>query len=218
MRLEVRRRQPKKVIYREEVRDEAGNVVSPEASYTLGTEWKGANITGYSGVWSDRIYGMFARLAGVRDYYEGGSRQIIEERGFPDDACEDTIREYCSRVISDEEYKDREEKHWDMDDVVSETDAEKYLNNYGCKEILVENNWGGKDGKVTTRYVSGPDWHTPSWCTTEEMERCIEDLFHDKDKDEWNGDYLEWVALLGAMKGYERTGEFECRAVFWFDN
>ncbi len=42
-----------------------------------------------------------------------------------------------------------------------------------------------------------------------------------KEKDEngnCNGDYIEWVALLNTMKGYELSGEYECRAVFWFDN
>ena len=32
------------------------------------------------------------------------------------------------------------------------------------------------------------------------------------------GDYIEWAALIGAMKGYEASGEFETRAVYWFDN
>ena len=66
------------------------------------------------------------------------------------------------------------------------------------------------------KYVSDPDWHTPSWCTTAEMEECINRVFRNEDG-EFYGDCSEWLALLGAMKGYEADGG-ECRAVFWFDN
>lgn len=51
------------------------------------------------------------------------------------------------------------------------------------------------------------------------MEDCINQVFKDENGN-WKstGEPYEWLALLGAMKGYEATGEYECRAVFWFDN
>ena len=45
-----------------------------------------------------------------------------------------------------------------------------------------------------------------------------EDCYKQVFKDSWEGDYIEWAALIGAMKGYEASGEFETRAVYWFDN
>lgn len=48
------------------------------------------------------------------------------------------------------------------------------------------------------------------------MEDCINKIFRNEDGT-YKEDYTEWLALLGAMKGYEMDGS-ECRAVFWFDN
>ena len=61
-----------------------------------------------------------------------------------------------------------------------------------------------------------PTNQAPSWCTTSEMEDCINRIFKNEDGG-YKGDYTEWLALLSAMKGYEADGS-ECRAVFWFDN
>ena len=46
---------------------------------------------------------------------------------------------------------------------------------------------------------------------------CSYETFYNEEQG-WHGDYEEWVALVGAMKGYEISGEYEVRAVFWFDN
>ena len=48
------------------------------------------------------------------------------------------------------------------------------------------------------------------------MEDCINKIFRNEDGT-YKEDYTEWLALLGAMKGYEMDGS-ECRAVFLFDN
>ena len=65
-------------------------------------------------------------------------------------------------------------------------------------------------------FVTHPDWHSPNWCTAQEMEQCVTQLFF-RDG-EWIGDYFEWKILSDVMKLYEESGEYECRAVFWFDN
>lgn len=180
LRLERRRKEPK--VYNK--------------FYTQGTEWRPCYIFGYDKTWTDRIYGMFAALADVRNYHEV---EHLPLRGFPGDACDDTKCAYTYYVMKDAEYKDQD---W----AVSQSDAEKWVED-GSSEWMVV---GG------VKRVIGPDWHSPNWCTTQEMEDCMNKIFHG-DK-EWQGDYEEWIALLGAMKGYESTGEFECRAVFWFDN
>ena len=67
------------------------------------------------------------------------------------------------------------------------------------------------------KIIENTDYHSPNWCSVSEMEECVEKVFK-KENGEWSGDYIEWMALLGAMKGYEASGEYEVRAVFWFDN
>lgn len=181
LRLERRRREPK--VFSE--------------YYTEGTEWQGCAIFGYDGMWSDRLYGMFAKLADVRNYT---NEEHLPLRGYPEDTCESTTRCYTCVVLEDDEYR---EQGW----AIPRSEAEKCVANGWSK-------WMKVDGDYPC--VTCPDWHSPNWCTTQEMEECVNRSFHDNGK--WIGDYEEWVALLWAMKGYESTGEYECRAVFWFDN
>lgn len=160
-------------------------------------EWKNCCIFNYNKTWGDRIYGMFARLADVRNYNEC---EHIPLRGMPDDCCDSTMECYGYRIsdIVKEEYYD-----WE----VSRETAEKWVSKGYSRYYKI----GLKE------FVSCPDWHSPNWCTTQEMEDCINKLFKNDDGT-YKGDYIEWLALLGVMKGYEQSGEYECRAVFWFDN
>lgn len=43
------------------------------------------------------------------------------------------------------------------------------------------------------------------------------EVAHWKD-DEFGYETIEWLGLIGTMEGIESSGEYECRAVFWFDN
>lgn len=160
-------------------------------------EWKNCYIFNSDSTWSDRIYGMFALLANVRNYND---YEHIPLRGMPSDCCDRTMECYGYRVSDEvkEEYYD-----WE----VSREDAKKWVSGGYSKYFKIG----------VTEFVSGPDWHSPNWCTTQEMEDCINKLFKNEDGT-YKGDYIEWLALLGAMKGYEASGEYECRAVFWFDN
>lgn len=156
-------------------------------------KWQDCHIFGYDRCWGDRIYGMFAALADVRNYNDV---EHLPVRGIPKDATELTLMRYGYRIADKAEY----------DGQCSESEAERWVENGDGVYYEV----GGR------KYVSDPDWHTPSWCTTAEMEECINRVFRNEDG-ELYGDYSEWLALLGAMKGYEADGG-ECRAVFWFDN
>ena len=51
-----------------------------------------------------------------------------------------------------------------------------------------------------------------------EMENAIKEIFWNEEIQQYVGDYIELFALLGAMKGIEQNGAYECRAVYWFDN
>ena len=71
---------------------------------------------------------MFAKLADVRNYYEKKFTPI-PQRGFPEDACDDTKNAYSFIVISDDAYnKDidyYENSRWYH--YVSESTADKWL-------------------------------------------------------------------------------------------
>lgn len=161
-------------------------------------EWKSCYIIDSKKCWGDRIYGMFAQLANVRNY---NGLEHIPIRGFPDDASYDTKECYGKRVSESDNHEDCND--WEY----SARDAEEWVDDGYSKYYKVNN----------ILYCSCPDFHSPNWCTTKEMEDCINKLFKKEDGN-YSGDYLEWLALLGAMKGYEASGEYECRAVFWFDN
>lgn len=79
-------------------------------------------------------------------------------------------------------------------------------------EYYGENWW---DRKRSTTLEPVPDWHSPSWLTTEEFSTAV------KRSGEVDGiggapDPF-WIALLLAMQELERSG-YPTRIVFWFDN
>lgn len=171
--------------------------------------WETAGVT-YSGEFSERIYSMFARLADVRNYEDVKS---LEVRGFPEDASTGVKEAYGLRVIDDED--------WEKFGYDSPWREEKAIKRSEAEELSKERNgiW------MNVWYEDKPDyikdlwnWHTPSWCTTEEMEWAIKKVFWNKKKKRYEGSYVDWTGLLGAMKGIEADGNYECRAVFWFDS
>ena len=166
--------------------------------YTEKTEWQNCGIINAGKTWGDRIYGMFAVLADVRNYWE---LEHLPVRGIPKDACNSTLSCYGKEV------KDTINDAWEDEHCYLASKAEKWVAQ-GLSHYYELNG---------RKYCSDPDWHSASWCTTQEMEHCINTIFKD-DAGNWKGEPYEWLALLGAMKGYEATGKYECRAVFWFDN
>lgn len=160
-------------------------------------EWKGCSNIKSGQCWGDRIYGMFAVLADVRNKWD---IEHLPLRGLPDDCSDLTLECYGKRIAN----KAREQCY---DFEYAREDAEKWIRQEASTRYSVYN----------LEYCSNPDWHSPNWCTTQEMEDCINKIFKNDDGT-YEGDYIEWLALLGTMKGYEASGEYECRAVFWFDN
>lgn len=142
----------------------------------------------------DRWYPMFARLAGVRNYE---SYQHLPIRWIPSDASWDVKMLFCCKVVPDCEDDD-----WD-NSIVSETNARQYIKE-GISLPFCE-----KDG---IKYITNPDYHTASWCTTEEMETCVKEEFSNEIH---NGE--PWFNLVDYMKQVESQG-CDCRAIFWFDN
>ena len=162
--------------------------------------------------WGDRVYGMFAKLADIRNYFQQ-KIEPIPLRGFQEDATDNTKLAYCYIVIPDDEYKKNEDYYEDsyQYQYINETKANEWVNNGWSKEMT-------PFGNTEQRKITDPDAHSPNWCTTQEMENAIKEIFWNEEIQQYVGDYIEWFALLGAMKGIEQNGAYECRAVYWFDN
>lgn len=159
------------------------------------SKWEPCRIFGYGrNVWSEQDYRMFSVLADVRNDSE---LPHLPLRGLPHDAAKETLRCYGFVVATKAEYD------WQ----VSEEDAERWVRQ-GLSHYYEIDGMG---------YCSDPDAHSPNWCTTQEMEDCVNRVFV-KNDGTYECGYIEWLALLGTMKGYEQSGGYECRAVFWFDS
>lgn len=137
----------------------------------------------FGGCFGSRDYSMFGLMAGVR---QGGC--IVEPRGLPKDITRQVLWEY-GLYVSDEENAD------DQEHTVSRERAAKWVND-------------GSSIWLEDKLVSGPDWHTPSYLSTEEFETCL----NKRREMAWNYDF-EWDAMLAAMKALP-----DARLVFWFDN
>jgi hypothetical protein len=150
--------------------------------------WEETNVIG-TPYWNfaenlgGRDYAMFGLLAGVR-----GKDCMFEPRGIPENISWNTKSAFCLRV--NDEYKD----------------GEGYTSQAHAEQWVKEGYSRWMDDEHTQ--ISHPDWHTPSWVTTEEFERAL----NKRKEYQWQVD-PEWDAILGAMKALP-----EARFVFWFDN
>lgn len=142
------------------------------------------------GEFSERIYGIFAKLAGVRNYYD--ITPISDPRGFPKDASDRTLDAY-SLWVTDK---------YDAECTCSKEDAERWIEQ-GCSQ------------RIDGNRISNPDWHTASRVTAKEMEQAVKEIFCPKG--EWEGDYIVFRCISVLMNELVACGQ-ECRAVFWFDN
>ena len=170
--------------------------------YEYEKKWRTSSLT-YSECFSERVYSVFAYLADVRNY---DGVDTLEIRGFPEDASENTIMAYSALIVPDDEYESRFK--YDDKPIIRESEANELINKYHYKTAKIWN----RD------FLMSYDVHSPNWCTTDEMAYVVKKVFYNKKKKKWKGAYENWLALVGAMKAYEKTGEYECRAVFWFDS
>lgn len=166
-------------------------------------KWESANI--FDGCWSKRIYGMFAVLA---DLGHHDLKPIVPNRGYPKNTTFYTDEKYYKRI-----WHSNEEIPVDYNNIyISRKEANKWINEYHCKTFKYTFGIGLHD-KI--EYIENPDYHHANWCTTKEMEKCIDTIF--SGVKEISNAYAEYLVLLAAMKTYEKCG-FECRAIYWFDN
>lgn len=69
------------------------------------------------------------------------------------------------------------------------------------------------DGCVIRHPVS--DWHSHSWCTTEEFSKAIQTVLKCGPSLHYGIDV--YIAILAAMRSMEAGGK-KCRVIFWYDN
>lgn len=153
---------------------------------------------GFRGEFTDRIYGMFARMANVRNYWD---YKHIKPRGLPIDIKNDWVaREIFFLNVTENE------------DLVKE-------NNYCSKEQADRWTLEGCSEWIDETTITDPDHHSHSWLTTQELRQCFNECFKDE-----NGeyrplaDYVCWLGLVSLCEGIESDGRHECRVVFAFDN
>ena len=133
----------------------------------------------------ERDYAMFGLLAGVR---RGGC--LFQPRGIPENLSFPVKSSYYMFIIDDE-------KDEDGDGYVSKKTAEQWVD-AGFSEYYDE------------KWVTHPDWHTPSWLNTKEYEAVLRAR---EDIDDYGTVDQGWYAILAAMKVLKNA-----RFVFWFDN
>jgi len=142
-----------------------------------------------------RHYGVFAALADVRNY-GGEVKHEVEPRGIPKDIGWRTVGSYTLYV------RDREDAD-DQEDSCSKESAERWV---------AQNSSRWWDEEKKTR-VTGPDWHSESWMTSDEFDKAINFEIEGK----VIRDTEDYKAVLAAMRSLETSG-YDVRCVFWFDN
>ena len=137
-----------------------------------------------------RHYGVFASLAGVRNYGDE-IKPVSAPRGVPENLGYATKEDYLCYVCDDpsEDSHQTDREH-----------AERWVASGSSK-------WADE------RHVTDPDAHSASWLTPDEFEAAINCEIEGK----LISDTEDYQAVLAAMRSLESTGH-EVRTVFWFDN
>jgi hypothetical protein len=151
-----------------------------------------------SGLWNNfggrinpgRHYGVFAKLAGVRDYGDDFT-PVASSRGMPKDAAWESDYDNRLFIVSGDQGEDG---------TCTMNQAERWVAQ-GCSHYT--------DERKT--HVTQPDWHSHSWATADELEMVINELKIQ------SFDHPEYIALLDVLRSFERQG-YDSRIVFWFDN
>lgn len=150
-----------------------------------------------------RNYIMFGVLAGVRV----SSVQLFEPKGMPEGSMGlRTSEDYWLHVAPEAHPEWADDDSW-----VSLDQATRWMEN--------GSSIGEKDDSGRLRRVSGPDWHSHSWLTADELAQAL-DHYKSVAAKHWPDDAdvpPEWAATLASMRSFEAAGQ-QSRLVFWFDN
>lgn len=150
-----------------------------------------------------RNYILFGVLAGVR-YPEA---QLFEPKGMPEGNLGFATADDYWLSVAPEAYP-----QWaDNGGYTSIESAERWVKDGSSIGEI------GTDGRLSR--VSGPDWHTHSWLTADELAKAL-DHYKVEAAKQWTDDAdvpPEWQAMLASMRAFEAAGQMT-RIVFWFDN
>lgn len=146
-----------------------------------------------------RDYDLFAKIAGVRDYSEEGSKKLFEPRGVPDDLGWEAAGDNRLKVIPDGEECSYETGYRE----VNRSRAESWVQ-YGSYWMPL--------GENPEYWASDPDNHSHTWLTPAEFRQVLEA----PRPSDWGIDAEYW-ALLAAAEELERRDR-EVRFVIWFDS
>lgn len=72
--------------------------------------------------------------------------------------------------------------------------------------------WSKYEGNHNS-WVTNPDWHSHSWLTPDEFEKCLKSYSKETP---YHYD-VGYATILDCLRSFERQGH-EARLVFWFDN
>ena len=150
-----------------------------------------------------RNYIMFGVLAGVRV----PDVQLFEPKGMPEGSLGyRTSEDYWLNVAP--------EAHPEWDDDESWVSLDR-----ATAWIESGTSVGDLDDAGRLRRVSGPDWHSHSWLTADELEQALNHyrVVVPKYWPQDDGVPPEWAAMLASMRSFEASGQ-QSRLVFWFDN
>jgi hypothetical protein len=141
-----------------------------------------------------RDYLLFSLLA---DCGRGSEQPVVPNRGFPEGETSHTVFSSYHLLVVHDEYKGDE-------GYCSNRDADSWIASHSSEEVI-------RNGH---RFVTRPDWHSPSWLTADELAQVIARRMFS------GADYpydVEWDAILAAMRALDERGK-RSRLVFWFDN
>lgn len=164
-----------------------------------------------------RDYGMFAILAGVRNYHD--HPVLIPPRGVPSDIGWQAQDEWWLRVMEDDSNDGDEERTCSLMNAEAWVKSGFSIPRYERADYL--DNKTGEHGKLT--HVSDPDAHTASWMTGEEFRHAVQrrvdayPIIPEDEKTHFNGIDAEYKAICSALETFEKEGR-DTRVVFWFDN
>lgn len=150
-----------------------------------------------------RNYLMFGVLAGVRV----DAVKRFDPKGMPEGGLSyRTSEDYWVHVAPENH------PEWaDTDGWCSLESAERW--------VASGSSVGERDESGRLHRVSGPDWHSHSWLTADELESALH-CYREAVPKYWPTETdapAEWVAMLAAMRSFEASG-YETRIIFWFDN
>lgn len=135
-----------------------------------------------------RNYDLFGLLANVRSY--GSDVAMFSPRGFPENPGFMSRHDYFLWVGDQ-----------DAHNQVNKKNVKSYLQTF--PNLLTIK----RDGQIVA--IANPAWHSASWLTFEELEQVT-------DRADKDNVWLEWLALLAAMRELRNHGQ-DVRLVFWFD-